>query len=524
MRFTSIAVAVVAIVMPVTLCAAAPTGKATRWQPILVEQGKRIEVDRSSIAKDSAGKTLALGRIVLDKPINDPKTGASYRIIEAQSRYDCSARTYGTLKRTYFREEGELLREEEVKTVLDMPVRSGTLDDRVLREVCRPSSPQEVQKEAMRTAAKAGEVADDLRRANEALLQKELRRSKPVAEKPAAEKPSREKDPVDKAPIEKAALKPLGDKPMPERDLGDKGRAEKMPLDKAAAGRASGEKTAEEKIAAAKELAAKEPAAKESPAAKAPPVAEEPAETPPARPRRVARPAPRPVAAHSGHAEWSYAGETGPERWGQLRSEWSQCANGRRQSPIDIRDGIRVDLDPIVFDYHPAAFSVIDNGHTVQTTLAGGQLSLLGKVYQLKQFHFHRPAEERVNGRAAEMSLHLVHQAADGRLAVVAIALERGAENPLIQTVWNHLPLEKNEEVSPPGYLLDVNGLLPADRAYFTYMGSLTTPPCSEDVLWLVLKQPLAVSADQIAIFARLYPDNARPVQPTSARLIKESR
>ncbi|HEV8691325.1 MAG TPA: carbonic anhydrase family protein, partial [Ideonella sp.] len=141
---------------------------------------------------------------------------------------------------------------------------------------------------------------------------------------------------------------------------------------------------------------------------------------------------------------------------------------------------------------------------------------------ELLQFHFHRPSEERINGKQHDMVAHLVHQDAEGKLAVVAVLLDRGAAQPLIQAVWNALPLEKNEAQAAPGSI-DLNKLLPEDRRYYTYMGSLTTPPCSEGVLWMVMKTPLPVSPEQIDIFARLYPMNARPVQQAAGRLIKES-
>jgi carbonic anhydrase len=148
----------------------------------------------------------------------------------------------------------------------------------------------------------------------------------------------------------------------------------------------------------------------------------------------------------------------------------------------------------------------------------------LGKGYELIQFHFHRPAEERVNGRSFDMVAHFVHKSDEGRLAVVAVLMEKGMENPFIQTLWSYMPLEKNESVAPPNVIVDPTVFLPVDRGYYTYMGSLTTPPCSENVQWFVMKQPVQVSAEQIAIFSRLYRNNARPVQPSSGRLIKESR
>jgi carbonic anhydrase len=236
----------------------------------------------------------------------------------------------------------------------------------------------------------------------------------------------------------------------------------------------------------------------------------------------------------SGHAEaaphkaaraahWSYSGLGGPQAWGKLKPEFKQCAIGQRQSPIDIRDGIALDLEPVQFDYQPSAFSVIDNGHTVQVNVApGNSIEVNGKRFALLQFHFHRPSEERVNGRQFEMDAHLVHKDGEGRLAVVAVLLERGAAQPLLQTVWNNLPLEKNEEVAARAQI-DLVQLLPTDRRYYTFMGSLTTPPCSEGVLWLVMQQPVTLSAQQLDIFSRLYPMNARPIQQASGRIIKQS-
>jgi carbonic anhydrase len=433
------------------ICVAAMPGMAAAaWQTISSEQGKRVEIDRSTIKKEDGGKSTALGRIVLEKPINDPKTSSSYRIIEALNRYDCAARTVSTVKRSYFRDEGDLLREEEVRTQIEMPVHSGTLDDKLLREVCRPKSGAEATAAASRVAEKVSEAAGELRKANEALIEKELKRA-PVPV-PAAAKPEPEARPRP-APVTQTVSAP--------------------------------------------------------------------------KPRRSK---PHPVSAHDSsayaHAQihWSYEGAGGPDNWGKLNADYAACSNGKRQSPIDIRDGIRVDLEPIQFAYRPTNFRVVDNGHTVQVAVAGGSISLLGKSYQLIQFHFHRPAEEQINGKSFDMVAHLVHRSEDGKLAVVAVLLERGRDNALIQTIWNNLPLEKNEEVAPPALTLDLGQLLPENRSYYTYMGSLTTPPCSEGVLWLVLKQPQQISIEQLAIFARLYRNNARPVQPASSRLIKESR
>ena len=222
-------------------------------------------------------------------------------------------------------------------------------------------------------------------------------------------------------------------------------------------------------------------------------------------------------------AHWSYSGENGPQNWARLKPEFAKCGEGARQSPINIRGGIKVDLEPIAFDYRPSTFTVIDNGHTVQVNVESGNvMSVMGRRFELLQFHFHRPAEERVDGKVYEMVAHLVHKDQDGRLGVIAVLMDRGKANPQIQTVWNSLPLERGEEIGGIARI-DLAALLPANRTYYTYMGSLTTPPCTEDVLWMVLKEPSEVSADQIAIFSRLYSNNARPLQSMSGRLIKES-
>lgn len=229
-------------------------------------------------------------------------------------------------------------------------------------------------------------------------------------------------------------------------------------------------------------------------------------------------------AALPGHDHWDYGGPGGPQSWGQLKADFKTCSTGQRQSPIDIRDGIKVQLEPIQFDYRPTPFRVIDNGHTVQVNLdPGNNIIVSGRRYELVQFHFHRPSEERINGRQYEMVAHLVHKDAEGRLAVVAVLLDQGKEHPMVQLVWNSLPLEKGTEQASP-VMLDMNLMLPEQRQYYTYMGSLTTPPCTEGVLWMVMKQPATLSPYQASVFSRLYSNNARPLQSTAGRLIKEGQ
>lgn len=220
---------------------------------------------------------------------------------------------------------------------------------------------------------------------------------------------------------------------------------------------------------------------------------------------------------------WSYEGELGPANWSKINVDWAKCGMGNRQSPIDLRDGIKVNLEQIGFDYHPSSFNEVNNGHTIQVTVGGGNFITVGnQTYELQQFHFHRPSEERINGKGTEMVMHLVHKSYDGKIAIIAVLLERGQPHNLMQTIWDNLPLEKNEVVAP-SIVIDPMDALPEKREYFTYMGSLTEPPCTEGVLWLVFKQPRQASPAQMALFSRLYPLNARPVQPTSGRMIKES-
>ena len=206
-----------------------------------------------------------------------------------------------------------------------------------------------------------------------------------------------------------------------------------------------------------------------------------------------------------------------------MRAEFTLCSSGQRQSPIDIREGIAVDLEPIRFSYQTSGFGVVDNGHTVQVNVAPGNfIEIAGRRFELQQFHFHRPSEERIDGRQFDMVAHLVHKDVEGKLAVVAVLLDRGSVQPVVQTVWNNLPLEKHQEAKAR-VTIDLSQLLPADRRYYTYMGSLTTPPCSEGVQWVVMRHPVAVSQEQLDIFARMYPMNARPLQAASGRRIMQS-
>ena len=239
----------------------------------------------------------------------------------------------------------------------------------------------------------------------------------------------------------------------------------------------------------------------------------------------LASPAAGPAQEHGAEHAWSYSGAQGPSHWGDLKPDFAACKTGHRQSPIDIRDTRKADLPPIQFDYKASPLHIVDDGRTIMINYGpGSYITVGGKTYQLKQFHFHRPSEEKVRGESYDMAAHLVHADEKGNLAVVAILLQNGKENPLIHKLWDHLPKEKEKEELLDSVEIDVADLVPADRGYYTVSGSLTTPPCSENVAWFVLKHPVMVSAAEIEQFGRLYPNNARPPQAQYDRVVMESK
>jgi carbonic anhydrase len=226
-------------------------------------------------------------------------------------------------------------------------------------------------------------------------------------------------------------------------------------------------------------------------------------------------------------AHWSYAGHGGPEHWAALEPEFAGCKVGHAQSPIDIRTHAvqRAALPAIEFAYKPGSAKIVDNGHTIQVSPAvGDSISVDGHRYELVQFHFHRPSEESIDGKRRDMVAHLVHKDASGKLAVVAVLLQSGAANPMVAALWKNLPSPKDGEVDVKGVQIDPTALLPRERGYYTFEGSLTTPPCSEGVTWFVLKSPSALSSEEIARFGRAYPMNARPVQPLNGRIVRASQ
>jgi len=224
------------------------------------------------------------------------------------------------------------------------------------------------------------------------------------------------------------------------------------------------------------------------------------------------------------HIHWGYTGKGAPEHWGALKPEFAMCSKGKMQTPINIIPTKDVRLRPLHFDYQAPATTIINNGHSIQVNVApGSTLRVNGVTYELKQFHFHTPSENHVVNHEFALEAHFVHATHNGDLAVVAVMFEEGRENRALQKIWSHFPKQKNKEIPINLSEREIFSLMPRIKDYFTFMGSLTTPPCSENVKWIVLKTPMSISSEQVHKFFRVFghPNN-RPIQPTNNRVIYE--
>lgn len=225
-------------------------------------------------------------------------------------------------------------------------------------------------------------------------------------------------------------------------------------------------------------------------------------------------------------AQWSYEGETGPEYWGDLDPTNAVCTNGEEQSPINIETA-KTDKDDKVeelkFNYAPTNFALANNGHTIQGNPEALENSIIidGEEYKLAQFHFHTPSEHQFNGQNFDMELHLVHKSASNELAVIGLMIKEGAANSALEKSWKVLPEEETTKDVKVAEAIDLMGLLPENMENFRYEGSLTTPPCSEEVEWIVLEQPIEMSKEQIDLFRQTFKDNDRPVQPLNDREVE---
>lgn len=222
------------------------------------------------------------------------------------------------------------------------------------------------------------------------------------------------------------------------------------------------------------------------------------------------------------HNAWGYGGPHGPGSWGSLMPEYSAC-KGRQQSPIDIRtkSAIESDLGKIKFNWRESGLNVLNNGHTIQVNYdRGSTIKVNSGKFNLQQLHFHAPSEHALNGKRYDMEAHFVHKAANGEQTIVGVFFKEGKKNPALSPVWDNMPAAgKTNKV--PGIKIKASDLLPSDtKAYFHYMGSLTTPPCSEVVNWYILAEPIEMSKAQIKAFSKMIPANNRPVQRLNRRFV----
>ncbi|WP_281557876.1 carbonic anhydrase [Thalassomonas sp. RHCl1] len=218
---------------------------------------------------------------------------------------------------------------------------------------------------------------------------------------------------------------------------------------------------------------------------------------------------------------WEYKGKHGAEHWGDLTSDFSTCKNGVNQSPIDISSTIDAMLPELDINYGASKVSLVNNGHTIQANIAGkNTFKNDAGQFDLKQFHFHSPSENTINGKSYPLEMHFVHADPSGNLAVIGVMFEQGNENQALSGLWQKMPAEKNTPV-PLAARFESTELLPKNKDYFRFNGSLTTPPCSEGVRWFVMQEPLQASDKQIEKFRKMMPgDTNRPLQSVNARVV----
>jgi carbonic anhydrase len=211
---------------------------------------------------------------------------------------------------------------------------------------------------------------------------------------------------------------------------------------------------------------------------------------------------------------WGYEGEMGPEKWGK---EFPTCAAGKSQSPLDIKGPFVKSRMVVSADYKEGPLKLLNNGHTIQVVVSpGSKMRIDGIAYELLQFHFHRPSEEKIDGKPMAMVVHFVHKNADGKLAVLGVLLKEGNENPGIKTLWTNLPKEEKVEYAPEGVNFNPGNLLPREFDFYSFAGSLTTPPCTEGVRFFILKTTVNIAKEQVQAFP--FKMNARPVQALNGR------
>jgi carbonic anhydrase len=225
--------------------------------------------------------------------------------------------------------------------------------------------------------------------------------------------------------------------------------------------------------------------------------------------------------ASESHAHWGYVGAEGPTHWGDLSPEYQACKVGQQQSPVNLQGVIKAEQPSLQVAYNDLPLRILNNGHTIQVNAEpGSQITLDGTVFKLIQFHFHHPSEHSLTNKTYPMELHLVHKNSEGALAVLAIFLQAGKENDVLKPVWAALPAKPQPEKVVPAAKVAIAKLLPVGRERYEYFGSLTTPPCSEGVTWVVFHDPIEVSQSQVDQFQRIFALNARPTQALNHRFL----
>ncbi|WP_091610455.1 carbonic anhydrase [Marinococcus luteus] len=219
-------------------------------------------------------------------------------------------------------------------------------------------------------------------------------------------------------------------------------------------------------------------------------------------------------------SEWSYQGSTGPAHWGSLDAEYTTCTNGESQSPVNLREAeTKRGSADVQMNYRPTSFTIKNDGHTIlaEPENSKNTLTYEEEEYTLSQFHFHAPSEHQIDGEYEDMEIHLVHESAEGEIVVTAFMLQEGG-GAFPSSFWDKMPSSETEAPASADNRLNLEKLLPFSETNFQYEGSLTTPPCTEGVNWIVFEEPAAVSSDQLADFQQIYADNHRPVQPLNGR------
>lgn len=525
------------LVLSLSLIATAPA-LAGRWVTIADGNTRAVHLDTAGIQREGA-QTRAWVREVYTQEQRSDQAGVLYYSTNTLTNYDCMQRTFAPLFRVFYGSDAMELRRIKLDAV-EVPalVLPGSINEQLLDKACEAADKQgKIQAARARPAAGTapGHAATPVAGGDS---DKPAQAGKPADAKSADAAAAEAAASAGKAAEPKAAAKTEAATPTatpPDAPTKDGHASATGKPSASAAAQAPGAT----KHGAARPASMPVAGNAHAGALQLPPIALArarahgrvlPVNVAPARPAKPrvkprSEPAPATQEDAAAHAHWSYSGAGAPENWSRLDPDYGLCSAGKRQSPIDIREGARLDLEPIRFDYRPSPLRIVDNGHTVQVNYASGStITVGGERFELEQFHFHKPAEERIDGRWFDMVAHLVHKSMDGRLAVVAVLFEmRDQPNAFLRTLWPHLPLETGREVMMHEVMIDAAKLLPETRTYFTYMGSLTTPPCSEGVRWIVLKTPVEVSYDQVAVFAKIYSMNARPIQPSHGRLIKES-